>query len=54
MTPPLVADTGGLLRALAAAPDGSASFPDYEQALVSARAVIVPAPLNSATMRPPS
>ena len=43
MTPPLVADTGGLLRALAAGPQGNARFPDDEEALVSARAVIVPA-----------
>lgn len=42
MTPPIVADTGGLLRALAAAEDGGPSFPDYEDALASARAVIVP------------
>lgn len=41
MTPPIVADTGGLLRALAAE-RGAPSFPDYEKALVSARAVIVP------------
>ena len=43
MTTPLIADTGGLLRALAAGPDGSPSFPAYEDALVSASAVIVPA-----------
>ncbi|HXT22133.1 MAG TPA: PIN domain-containing protein [Thermoanaerobaculia bacterium] len=43
MTPPLVADTGGLLRGLAASPDGGARFPDYEEALTSASAVIVPA-----------
>jgi predicted nucleic acid-binding protein len=42
LSSPLVADTGGLLRALAAAPDGSASFPEYEEALLSASAVIVP------------
>jgi predicted nucleic acid-binding protein len=41
--PPIVADTGGLLRALARTKDGQASFPDYEEALVSASAVIVPA-----------
>jgi len=39
----LIADTGGLLRALARKPNGSASFPDYESALTSARVVIVPA-----------
>ena len=42
MKSPIVADTGGLLRALARARDGSASFPDYEEALTSASAVIVP------------
>lgn len=42
MSPPLVADTGGLLRALAATPDGRASFPEYEEALLAASAVIVP------------
>ena len=42
MKSPIVADTGGLLRALARGRDGSASFPDYEEALVSASAVIVP------------
>jgi len=41
--PPIVADTGGLLRALARTKDGQASFPEYEEALVSASAVIVPA-----------
>jgi len=41
--PPLVVDTGGLLRAIARRPDGAASFPDYERALISAALVIVPA-----------
>lgn len=40
---PLVADTGGLLRALARAPDGRPAWPVYQAALVSASAVIVPA-----------
>ena len=40
---PLVADTGGLLRALAQSPDGRPSWPDYQEALVHASAVIVPA-----------
>jgi len=39
----LVADTGGLLRALARRPDGRAAWPDYERALRDASAVIVPA-----------
>ncbi|MFA5897179.1 MAG: PIN domain-containing protein [Thermoplasmata archaeon] len=41
MNPPIVADTGGLLRALARTRDGKPSFPDYESALTSASAVIV-------------
>lgn len=40
---PLVADTGGLLRALARAPDGNPAWPEYRDALVGASAVIVPA-----------
>jgi uncharacterized protein len=39
----LVADTGGLLRALAHGPDGRPAWPDYEAALRNASAVIVPA-----------
>lgn len=42
MIPPVIADTGGLLRALARTPGGQASFPDYEEVLTSAAAVIVP------------
>ena len=42
MSPPIVADTGGLLRALARTREGSPSFPDYEAALTSASLVIVP------------
>ena len=37
-----MADTGGLLRALARDPDGGASFPEYEEALTSASTVIMP------------
>jgi predicted nucleic acid-binding protein len=40
---PLIADTGGLLRALARKPNGKPAFPDYESALTSASLVIVPA-----------
>jgi uncharacterized protein len=40
---PLVADTGGLLRALARAPGGNPAWPAYQAVLVSASAVIVPA-----------
>ena len=43
MSPPIVADTGGLLRALARTPDGEASFPEFDAILVSARLIIVPA-----------
>jgi predicted nucleic acid-binding protein len=43
VSPPLIADTGGLLRALARTPDGEPSFPEYEAALAAANLVIVPA-----------
>ena len=39
----MIADTGGLLRALANRPAGTASWPDYAKALTQASAVIVPA-----------
>lgn len=42
MSPAIIADTGGLLRALARTAKGRASFPEYEEALISASAVIVP------------
>jgi predicted nucleic acid-binding protein len=42
VNPPVVVDTGGLLRALARKPEGGASFPEYEAALTSAARVIVP------------
>ena len=42
MIPPIVADTGGLLRALARNHRGQPSFPEYEKILTSAAAVIVP------------
>jgi predicted nucleic acid-binding protein len=38
----VIADTGGLLRALARTPGGRPSFPEYEKILASAAAVIVP------------
>jgi eukaryotic-like serine/threonine-protein kinase len=40
---PIIADTGGLLRALARKPNGKPSFPDYEAVLTSATLVLVPA-----------
>jgi len=43
LIPPVIADTGGLLRALARTPEGKASFPEYQKILTSASAVIVPA-----------
>ena len=42
MSPAIVADTGGLLRALARTPDGGASFPEYEAVLTSAGRILVP------------
>jgi len=42
VTPPIIADTGGLLRALAGTRGGRASFAEYEDALTSASVVIVP------------
>ncbi len=42
MIPPVIADTGGLLRALARTPGGKPTFPEYEKILTSAAAVIVP------------
>jgi predicted nucleic acid-binding protein len=42
LIPPIIADTGGLLRALARRPTGQPSFPEYKQILTSAAAVIVP------------
>jgi hypothetical protein len=42
LIPAVIADTGGLLRALARTPEGKASFPDYREILISASAVVVP------------
>jgi predicted nucleic acid-binding protein len=42
LNPPIVADTGGLLRALARTKDGRPSFPEYERVLTSASVIIVP------------
>lgn len=39
----LIADTGGLLRALACRPDGRVTWPAYAAALRDAAAVVVPA-----------
>jgi predicted nucleic acid-binding protein len=43
LSPPIIADTGGLLHGLARTSEGTASFPEYENALTSAELVIVPA-----------
>jgi predicted nucleic acid-binding protein len=43
LNPPIVADTGGLLRALARTPDGAPTWREFRDALVKASAVIVPA-----------
>ncbi len=43
MNSAFIADTGGLLRALARNPDGQSTFPEYESVLRSASLVIVPA-----------
>ncbi len=42
MIPPVVADTGGILRALARTPEGKASFPEFQKILIAASAVLVP------------
>jgi predicted nucleic acid-binding protein len=39
---PIIADTGGLLRALARAAGGEPSFPEYEETLTSASVIVVP------------
>ena len=43
MSRPIIADTGGLLRALARTPRLQPSFPEYRAVLISASIVIVPA-----------
>ena len=43
MAGPLIADTGGLLRAIARRPDGRASWPAYSRALAAASRAVVPA-----------
>ena len=43
MTGPVLADTGGLLKALARTPDSQPSFPEYQAILATASLVIVPA-----------
>ena len=39
----IVADTGGLLRAIAAGPKGMALYPEFEAALLDASRIFVPA-----------
>lgn len=43
MAGPLIADTGGLLRAIATRPDGRPTWPAFERALRTAPRIIVPA-----------
>ena len=43
MAGPPIADTGGLLRAIAKRPDGRPSWPAYSRALAAASRVVVPA-----------
>lgn len=43
MSPPIIVDTGGLLRALARKPNLQPAFPEYQAALTAASLVIVPA-----------
>jgi predicted nucleic acid-binding protein len=43
MAGPLIADTGGLLRAIARRPDGRPSWPAHSRALTVASRVVVPA-----------
>lgn len=43
MAGPLIADTGGILRAIAKRPNGRAMWPDFEHALRAASRVVVPA-----------
>jgi len=38
----IIADTGGLLRALARKPNGKPSFPEYESTLTSASLLLIP------------
>ena len=39
----IIADTGGLLRAIAARPDGKPQYPEFEAALLDATRIFVPA-----------
>jgi len=43
LTGPIIADTGGLLKALARTPDHKPSFLEYQTVLINASMVIVPA-----------
>ena len=43
MSGPIIADTGGLLKALARTPDHKPTFPEYQTILTTATVVIVPA-----------
>ena len=43
MSGPIIADTRGLLKALASTPDHKPGFPEYQTVLNNASVVIVPA-----------
>lgn len=43
MAGPLIADTGGILRAIAKRPNGRSMWPDFERALRTASRVVIPA-----------
>jgi uncharacterized protein len=45
MAGPLVADTGGLLRAVTRRPDGRPMWPSFARALATASRVVVPGPV---------
>jgi uncharacterized protein len=45
MAGPLIADTGGLLRAIATHPDGRPAWPPFARALATASQVVVPEPV---------
>ena len=45
MAGPLIADTGGLLRAVARRPDGRPIWPHFARALATAARAVVPGPV---------
>jgi predicted nucleic acid-binding protein len=45
MAGPLIADTGGLLRAITRRPDGRSAWPTFARAMAKAPRVVVPGPV---------